>query len=253
MATPSALVLACEECGEVPHRVLSGRVTGKDVVVFTGTVRCTSCGRVSSATVREARPVLIPVVVSEGERSERETIEFAPDELVSVGDRIEREGHLLRLTAIEVGERRVPSSRARDVRTMWAKRVDRVRVKVAVNKGNRTVSHEVGAAPDGGVGGDGASWTRPKRAAILLCGGGDAAAKHPSTLGPPPLRVLRDGPAFSRRARGATPPREGSADHLGDDLRRVWRCRWLAADGRSRQARERSPTIPGVRLPITAI
>jgi len=138
MATPSALVLACEECGEVPHRVLSGRVTGKDVVVFTGTVRCTSCGRVSSATVREARPVLIPVVVSEGERSERETIEFAPDELVSVGDRIEREGHLLRLTAIEVGERRVPSSRARD----------RVRVKVAVNKGNRTVSHEVEAAPD---------------------------------------------------------------------------------------------------------
>ena len=148
MATPSALVLACEECGEVPHRVLSGRVTGKDVVVFTGTVRCTSCGRVSSATVREARPVLIPVVVSEGERSERETIEFAPDELVSVGDRIEREGHLLRLTAIEVGERRVPSSRARDVRTMWAKRVDRIRVKVAVNKGNRTVSHEVEAAPD---------------------------------------------------------------------------------------------------------
>ena len=148
MATPSAIVLACEECGEVPHRVLSGRLAGKDALVFTGTVRCSSCGRVSSVTVREDRPILVSVVVSEGDHSVRQTVEFSPDEFVSVGDRIEHDGHLLRLTAIEVGERRVPASRARDVRTVWAKKVDRVRVKIAVNKGNRTVSHELEAAPD---------------------------------------------------------------------------------------------------------
>ena len=148
MATPSAIVLACEECGEVPHRVLSGRLAGKDALVFTGTVRCSSCGRVSSVTVREDRPIPVSVVVSEGDHSVRQTVEFSPDEFVSVGDRIEQDGHLLRLTAIEVGERRVLASRAGDVRTVWAKQVDRVRVKIAVNKGNRTVSHEVEAAPD---------------------------------------------------------------------------------------------------------
>src|SRR3990170_2787516 len=57
-----------------------------------------------------------------------------------------------------------------------------------------------------------------KRAAILLCGGGDVAAKHPSTIGPPPLRVLRDGPAFSRRVRGATPPREGFGGPPGEAI-----------------------------------
>lgn len=148
MATPSALVLTCEECGEVPHRVLSGRMAGKDALVFTGTVRCSSCGRVTSVTVREDRPITVPVVISEGERSRRDAVEFSPDELVSVGDRIEHDGHLLRLTAIEVGERRVPRSAARDIRTVWARQIDRIRVKMSVNKGNRTVTHEFEAAPD---------------------------------------------------------------------------------------------------------
>ncbi len=37
---------------------------------------------------------------------------------------------------------------AKEVSTLWAKRTDRVRVKFSVNKGNRTVPHEVLAAPD---------------------------------------------------------------------------------------------------------
>src|SRR3990172_2196627 len=44
------------------------------------------------------------------------------------------------------------------------------------------------------------------------------AAKRPATIGPPPLRVLRDGPAFSRRVRGATPPREGFGGPPGEAI-----------------------------------
>lgn len=148
MAAPSALVLACEECGEVPHRVLSGRLTGKDALVFQGTVKCSSCGRVTSVTYREDRPVAVPVVVSAREASARGAIEFDPNEVVGVGDRLDHEGHRIEVTAIEVGERRVEASAAKDVRTLWAKNVDRVFVKFSVNKGNRTVSHEFEAAPD---------------------------------------------------------------------------------------------------------
>ena len=148
MAAPSALVLVCEECGEVPHRVLSGRVTGKDALVFQGTVKCSSCGRVTSVTYREDRPLAVPVVLSDRQLSERRTIEFAPEEVVAVGDRLDHEGHRIEVTSIEVGERRVEYAAAKDVRTLWAKRMDRVVVKFSVNKGNRTVPHEFEAAPD---------------------------------------------------------------------------------------------------------
>jgi len=148
MVAPSALTLICEECGEVPHRVLSGRVTGKDFLVFQGTVKCSSCGRVTSVTYREDKPVTVPIVVSAREKSDREEIELAPEEIVAVGARLDHEGHRLEITAIEVGERRVEAAPAKDVRTLWAKRMDRVIVKISVNKGNRTVSHELDAAPD---------------------------------------------------------------------------------------------------------
>ena len=148
MATPSALVLVCEECGEVPHRVLSGRVSGTDAVVFQGTVKCSSCGRVRSVTVREDRPIEVPAIVSEGAKSERMTVELAPDELVEVGARLDVDGHRLEVKAIEVGDRRVPASKAANVRTLWVTRVDRVRVRFSVNKGSRTVVLDIDALPD---------------------------------------------------------------------------------------------------------
>ena len=46
------------------------------------------------------------------------------------------------------GGRRVDGAKAKAVATIWAKRIDQVRVKFSVNKGNRTVPHEVLAAPD---------------------------------------------------------------------------------------------------------
>lgn len=148
MAAPSALVLVCEECGEGPHRVLSGRVSGTDAVVFQGTVKCVTCGRVRSVTVREDRPVEVPAIVSEGAKSERTTVELGPEEIIEVGMRLEVDGHRLEVMAIEVGERRVPASKAADVRTLWVKRMDRIRVKFSVNKGSRTVVFNIDAAPD---------------------------------------------------------------------------------------------------------
>src|SRR5437660_143556 len=42
----------------------------------------------------------------------------------------------------------VHGEKAKTIDTVWAKRIDQVRVKFSVNKGNRTVPHEVVAAAD---------------------------------------------------------------------------------------------------------
>src|SRR5438445_13692104 len=65
VAAPSALVLKCEACGaEAPHRVLKGKIGGKDEIVFEGTVKCPNCRRVSTVVTIEATYVEILVLVS---------------------------------------------------------------------------------------------------------------------------------------------------------------------------------------------
>ena len=52
------------------------------------------------------------------------------------------------VTAIEVKARRVPRAKASAVDTVWLKRYDRVKVKVSINTGRKTISRELWAAPD---------------------------------------------------------------------------------------------------------
>ena len=148
MAAPSALVLRCDTCGEVPHRVLRGKVSGKDEIVFEGVVKCSQCGTVRNVLTREPRPIQVPLVISFLERSERTSLECTPDETLEVGQEIEVGDTRLEVTSIEVKGRRMDAALAKEVSTLWAKRTDQVRVKFSVNKGNRTVPHEVLAAPD---------------------------------------------------------------------------------------------------------
>lgn len=148
MAAPSALVLHCDTCGDVPHRVLRGKVSGRDELIFEGVVKCSKCGQVRSILTREPRPIQVPVIVSFLETSERTALEFAPNEEIEVGQELELGDTRLQITAIEVGDRRLEGALAKEVSTLWAKRKDQVRVKFSVNKGNRTVPHDVVAAPD---------------------------------------------------------------------------------------------------------
>lgn len=149
MAAPSALVLKCSACGKVvPHRVLRGKIGGKEEIVFEGVVKCTDCGTVSNVVTREPKPIQVPLIVSWLEKSERTSLEFSPDEDVEVGQELDLGDTQIEITAIESGGRRVDGALAKEVATLWAKRIDQVRVKFSVNKGNRTVPHEVLAAPD---------------------------------------------------------------------------------------------------------
>ncbi len=149
MAAPSALVLKCESCGvEGPHRVLRGKVAGKDEIVFEGVVKCSACGAVRSVITREPKPVEVPLILSWMDRSVRQTIEMGPAEDVIVGEELPlAEGRAI-VTAIETKGRRVQQAKASEVDAIWAKRADKVWVAFSVNMGNRTVARRVLAAPD---------------------------------------------------------------------------------------------------------
>ena len=149
MAAPSALVLKCSHCGEVaPHRVLRGKIGGKDEIVFEGIVRCSRCDAISNVVAREPKPIAVPLILSWLDRSEKTSLEFSPDEDVRVGQELDLGDMRIAITAIESAGRRVEGVKAKATDTVWAKRIDQVRVKFSVNKGNRTVPHEVLAAPD---------------------------------------------------------------------------------------------------------
>jgi uncharacterized Zn finger protein len=149
MAAPSALVLKCTHCGETaPHRVLRGKIGGKDEIVFEGVVRCSKCDAVSNVVTREPKPISVPLILSWLDRSEKTSLEFSPEEDVWVGQELDLGDTRIAITAIEAGGRRVKDAKAKASDTVWAKRVDQVRVKFSVNKGNRTVPHEVLAAAD---------------------------------------------------------------------------------------------------------
>ena len=149
MAAPSALVLKCAHCGEVaPHRVLRGKIGGKAEIVFEGVVRCSKCDSVSNVVSREPKPISVPIILSWLDRSEKTSLEFSPDEDVRVGQELDLGDTRISITAIEAAGRRVHAAKAKASDTVWAKRIDQVRVKFSVNKGNRTVPHEVLAAPD---------------------------------------------------------------------------------------------------------
>jgi len=141
--------LKCTNCGEIaPHRVLRGKIGGKDEIVFEGVVRCSKCDAVSNIVTREPKPISVPLILSWLDRSEKTSLEFSPEEDVRVGQELDLGDVRLEITAIEAGGRRVKGAKAKAAETVWAKRVDQVRVKFSVNKGNRTVPHEVLASAD---------------------------------------------------------------------------------------------------------
>jgi len=149
MGAPSGLVLRCEDCGVVgAHRVLRGRVGGRDEVVFDGVVKCVACGRVRHVVTREPRPLLISVIVSTGSRSSRTTVEVGPEEILRVGGELDLPEGRVRITAIESADRRVPEAAAAAVQAVWAVKLGKVRVPVSVTLGSRTTSRQVLAAPD---------------------------------------------------------------------------------------------------------
>ncbi|MDH7508823.1 MAG: HVO_0476 family zinc finger protein [Methanomassiliicoccales archaeon] len=148
MTIPTAIYLECPSCGtNTLHEVLRGRVGGKKETL-EATVRCRKCGTVHTTLYTEMKPLRIPVIVSDLGKSQREEIELGPDELITIGDELIVGDTQVVVTSIESGEKRMKECVAREIGTIWAKRFDRVKVKISINKGSKTIPAEMLVPPD---------------------------------------------------------------------------------------------------------
>jgi len=104
---------------------------------------CPSC----SPDAAVPRQVHVRVIVSKGERSVHVrallsgTI-WTGDELL-IDDEATGEAYPVKVTSIEVRDKRVDSAAAEDIKTVWARAIDEVTVKIAVSHRQTTESIEM--------------------------------------------------------------------------------------------------------------
>lgn len=148
MSVPNAIYVECPDCGEETlHEVLKGRM-GKDGDTFEGTLRCQECQRVHVAVVREAKTVKVPVIVSDQGESRKAELELPEDEELRIEDEFYLEDMPIIIASLEKNGARVKKALVKDVTTIWAKRFDKVHVKISINDVHKTIPTEITALPE---------------------------------------------------------------------------------------------------------
>lgn len=134
MENIEVLCPSCSPDSPVSHVVLK---SDKEILL-----KCEECGSVHKH--KKPKKVPVRVIVSDGKESLHRTtllsgiISFG-DELL-VDDEKTGEVNLAEVTSIEVGERRKESAPVEDIKTIWARAIQDVTVKISVNLGETTES-----------------------------------------------------------------------------------------------------------------
>ncbi len=138
--------LLCPNCNrEVEQKVLSVKYR-KNGAEYT--LKCTNCGYTYKKFFEDEKMMDVKVIWSWRDKSEVKRISKLEEDIISVGDEVKVDGINSQITAIESEGKRVKSAKVKDIDTLWAKRFDKVVVKISVNRGSKTVSYEIIAHPD---------------------------------------------------------------------------------------------------------
>ncbi len=138
--------LICPNCGnEGEHEIVSYKEVKGGTEYL---VRCKNCGYTYSIVMKEEKMKDIKVIFSWKGESEVKKYSTFENDILHVGDEIRVAGINTLITAIDSKGKRVEKGVAKDIDTIWAKRFDKVIVKVSINRGDRTISHEITANPD---------------------------------------------------------------------------------------------------------
>jgi len=149
MKPPREVVVECPACGaETAHEILGGRVVGKRQLVLKSSVKCCECGHVHAVELAEEMPVEVPIVISWMEETARSRVPLAPSEEIKVGDELYHDDHRILVTSLEVAGNRKERAKAKDVGTIWAKRFDKVWVKISLDRHGKVYSKEILAVPE---------------------------------------------------------------------------------------------------------
>lgn len=147
---PPSVYLDCERCrSRTLHATLRGRAGRRGLDVL---VKCTRCGTTGRRSVATGLTIKVPLIISSMGTSKRENLEVRQDDELSVGQVVFLGELPVKITALEYGGRRLLRAKASEVGTVWAKRYDRVRVRISVARGRRTKSDEAWLEPSQSVG-----------------------------------------------------------------------------------------------------
>ncbi|MEM0129167.1 MAG: HVO_0476 family zinc finger protein [Thermoplasmata archaeon] len=134
----------CEVCGRrTPHRIVHLPRQGPGLPrSLSGVARCRRCGSVHPFRVPRAEPPLaLPVVLSDGPRSSRVSVDLSPGTPLRVGEVLPGLRPRAIVRAIERADRRrIPMARADAVATVWAEVDTGPVLRIAIVEGRTTRS-----------------------------------------------------------------------------------------------------------------
>ncbi len=149
MKPPREVVVECPVCcEETAHEILGGRVVGKRQIVLKSSVRCCECGHIHAVELTEEMPIQVPIVVSWMEESTKSTIALNPSEEVKIDDELYFNDHRILVTSVEASGVRRECAKAKDITNIWAKRFDKVWVKISLDRHGKVYSKDILAVPE---------------------------------------------------------------------------------------------------------
>jgi uncharacterized Zn finger protein len=149
MKVPQALNLECPSCGKVTlHNLKRGRVSAKSKITFDSVVECGECKHIHHTLIVEEKHIDIPVIISQQDSSSKLSVSLPPKARLNVGDEIMVDDTNVKITGIELPNKRVKTAEASEVMTLWCKRFDKLKLKISIHSGSRTLSRAVIAVPD---------------------------------------------------------------------------------------------------------
>jgi len=115
-------------------------------------VRCSSCGTVHSVQKKRERLVNLRVIVNKDRLSSPYLMTVSASEELSVGDELlvddpSKDVVMTRITSLET-DRRVESAPAAEVKTVWARAIDEVPLKISIYRSGLTQSVKISVPGD---------------------------------------------------------------------------------------------------------
>tara|TARA_B110000438_G_scaffold292905_1_gene331941 strand:- start:5093 stop:5803 length:711 start_codon:yes stop_codon:yes gene_type:complete len=123
-------VTRCPSCNtRQAHEILKEKALKSDSGIDY-LLRCEGCGNVHTVIFRNAKPIVIRFTLSDGPDSIPYEMDVDDDEIFVVDDEFEALDLLWRITRLETdGDQKPRTLGARDVRRVWACRIDLARIK----------------------------------------------------------------------------------------------------------------------------
>lgn len=145
MEVPTAIYLECPGCKkETLHQILKSK--GQKLVLNI-IAKCSECNQTHSSILKRPKSIEIPIIISNRENAERKKIKLDFDDELTIGEELIIDEIPVIITSIET-EKRVNHAKAQDIKTIWTKRYDKLKIKVSINKVDKTVSKSIFAVPD---------------------------------------------------------------------------------------------------------